>query len=294
MNDHNIENEIINNNHTININTRLLNNSNELYSDNSSINSDISSTDSGNTEGGFRRHIENSQILDLVDENHNIIVNFKIANNLMSMFMIILTLANAIAWYNTNYTLIQIWSYILFAEELLTRNALYNNSPIMTFHNYISCLVNFGGAYTYILKYDEINNTDEFTFGLFTIIIVLKIINLIIKLFISIVTSLIVTIEFSHVNTINQDDNNSTIAQTQIDNSLDEFSLTEETLNAMKNDSDTSSNDLCSICLSKFRVNNILRQLPCDGNHIFHKNCIDNWLETNQTCPHCRQVINIR
>lgn len=30
-----------------------------------------------------------------------------------------------------------------------------------------------------------------------------------------------------------------------------------------------------------------LRQLPCEGAHVFHPSCIDQWLEKNLTCPHC-------
>lgn len=44
----------------------------------------------------------------------------------------------------------------------------------------------------------------------------------------------------------------------------------------------------CSICLNK--LNNTCRKLKC--NHIFHVECIDNWLSDNVTCPMCRDKIS--
>ena len=44
----------------------------------------------------------------------------------------------------------------------------------------------------------------------------------------------------------------------------------------------------CAICLSEFIPGEAVRMLPrC--NHGFHVNCIDQWLESHQTCPKCRQ-----
>jgi len=43
----------------------------------------------------------------------------------------------------------------------------------------------------------------------------------------------------------------------------------------------------CAICLIDFLPNEQIRQLPCDGAHVFHPSCIDGWLEKNLTCPHC-------
>ncbi|KAF7635750.1 RING-type domain-containing protein, partial [Meloidogyne graminicola] len=47
----------------------------------------------------------------------------------------------------------------------------------------------------------------------------------------------------------------------------------------------------CSICLNEFYINEETRKLiPC--NHIFHKTCIDEWLNGNSTCPLCRNNID--
>ncbi|KAK9691865.1 hypothetical protein RND81_09G225200 [Saponaria officinalis] len=44
---------------------------------------------------------------------------------------------------------------------------------------------------------------------------------------------------------------------------------------------------VCAICQSKFRDDQMLRLLPyCD--HLFHLDCIDEWLTCHSTCPCCR------
>ncbi|CAF1390034.1 unnamed protein product [Adineta ricciae] len=43
----------------------------------------------------------------------------------------------------------------------------------------------------------------------------------------------------------------------------------------------------CDICLMDFLPGEQIRQLPCDGGHVFHPSCIDKWLEKSLTCPHC-------
>ena len=48
-------------------------------------------------------------------------------------------------------------------------------------------------------------------------------------------------------------------------------------------------NDECSICLDKFQKKNIVNRLPC--RHIFHYNCLRDWLKDNNTCPLCRDII---
>ena len=43
-------------------------------------------------------------------------------------------------------------------------------------------------------------------------------------------------------------------------------------------------NDNCPICIEKMEGDKV--QLPCG--HQFHKNCIDQWMQSNETCPYCR------
>ncbi|XP_063992054.1 dual specificity protein kinase splA isoform X2 [Diachasmimorpha longicaudata] len=42
----------------------------------------------------------------------------------------------------------------------------------------------------------------------------------------------------------------------------------------------------CTICLSEFEDCESVRRLPCM--HLFHKDCVDQWLCTNKRCPICR------
>jgi len=44
---------------------------------------------------------------------------------------------------------------------------------------------------------------------------------------------------------------------------------------------------MCAICRIDLQQNEIIRKINSCG-HIFHHNCLDNWLKTNHTCPICR------
>ena len=50
----------------------------------------------------------------------------------------------------------------------------------------------------------------------------------------------------------------------------------------------TIDKGVCSICLEQFIVNDKVNKLTCS--HIFHKNCLDNWIQNNN-CPLCRKNI---
>lgn len=45
----------------------------------------------------------------------------------------------------------------------------------------------------------------------------------------------------------------------------------------------------CSICMFSVSDDIYRRQLYCG--HIFHKNCIANWLKERRTCPNCRMSV---
>ena len=42
----------------------------------------------------------------------------------------------------------------------------------------------------------------------------------------------------------------------------------------------------CTICLCEFGEGEAVRRLPCM--HLFHIECVDQWLPTNRRCPICR------
>ena len=52
-----------------------------------------------------------------------------------------------------------------------------------------------------------------------------------------------------------------------------------------------NSDEKCSICYTKLKKNDLIRQLRC--NHKFHLNCIDIACLYNKNCPICRDVICI-
>ena len=48
--------------------------------------------------------------------------------------------------------------------------------------------------------------------------------------------------------------------------------------------------DECRICLSKIRLGEATRRLPC--RHVFHRDCVDRWLlSCKRTCPLCRVYV---
>ncbi|XP_060669037.1 putative RING-H2 finger protein ATL19 [Ziziphus jujuba] len=46
----------------------------------------------------------------------------------------------------------------------------------------------------------------------------------------------------------------------------------------------------CCICLEEYETGDRCQVFPV-CNHVYHSNCIDNWLKKNSTCPICRNCI---
>ena len=110
-------------------------------------------------------------------------------------------------------------------------------------------------------------------------------------------------------NNINNNniDNNNNIINNQIQNNNNIISNEEYNLNQDKiidlmkknfNFIDFSSikeklDNKCSICIEEFVASDKVVITPC--NHIFHKNCINNWLIKNNNeikCPNCNHIFN--
>lgn len=67
-------------------------------------------------------------------------------------------------------------------------------------------------------------------------------------------------------------------------NSINNYFGNEFDLNVLFNE----SNNTCSICLNEMKQTDKLRKMRnCE--HIFHKDCIDNWLLIKSNCPYCRK-----
>lgn len=47
----------------------------------------------------------------------------------------------------------------------------------------------------------------------------------------------------------------------------------------------------CSICLEVLDCGDSVIRLPCT--HLFHENCITDWLKTSKSCPNCRQTFSM-
>lgn len=60
--------------------------------------------------------------------------------------------------------------------------------------------------------------------------------------------------------------------------------------NILKQYPGLASIDECLICLDKIVESDFIRMTYCT--HIFHYNCIDNWLEKNKVCPACRSDLD--
>lgn len=57
---------------------------------------------------------------------------------------------------------------------------------------------------------------------------------------------------------------------------------------------DAIGKETCPICIVDFEEGDDLRQLPCEGQHRFHQDCVDPWLlELSSSCPICRHGIFI-
>ena len=48
----------------------------------------------------------------------------------------------------------------------------------------------------------------------------------------------------------------------------------------------------CVICLTAFVKNEKAKKLSCKGEHVFHHDCIRDWLKVKRTCPLCKTRIN--
>ncbi|TRY54076.1 hypothetical protein DNTS_034499 [Danionella cerebrum] len=56
-----------------------------------------------------------------------------------------------------------------------------------------------------------------------------------------------------------------------------------------RNQEADSEFDNCAVCIEDYKPNDVVRILPC--RHVFHKSCVDPWLQDHRTCPMCKMNI---
>lgn len=75
-------------------------------------------------------------------------------------------------------------------------------------------------------------------------------------------------------------------------NMIDSVTLSEKNIDDYVPFNEENEREFCSICMLSFQVGEMIKLLPCNRKHIFHKPCIDKWLSHNKSCPTCRKEIN--
>lgn len=49
----------------------------------------------------------------------------------------------------------------------------------------------------------------------------------------------------------------------------------------------------CSICMEDYQINDYIKKMKCVGEHWFHRECINQWLVENRTCPNCNFLMEL-
>ena len=49
--------------------------------------------------------------------------------------------------------------------------------------------------------------------------------------------------------------------------------------------------EICPVCRENFEQDRFYQQLSCG--HLFHSNCLGEWLSRNTNCPICRQTVTV-
>lgn len=72
---------------------------------------------------------------------------------------------------------------------------------------------------------------------------------------------------------------------------VNRYTFIDGKIHDMRSNTDTELKDhSCAICLSNYERHDNIELLKCQ--HVFHNECLQNWLAIHNTCPCCRSVIN--
>ena len=58
-----------------------------------------------------------------------------------------------------------------------------------------------------------------------------------------------------------------------------------------KDIADKEEDFCCCICLANFKDDDHVTELKCAKKHIFHSDCLVQWLDKKQECPLCRSPV---
>ena len=100
----------------------------------------------------------------------------------------------------------------------------------------------------------------------------------------------IVQTDFSEGLSLQNEENGSGLSNDELNNlevktygSLSDALSTESTQENLQN-------NVCSICLSEYQHDELIFIIP-GCRHLFHENCIKDWLRTLAVCPYCRRNV---
>ncbi|CAD8140344.1 unnamed protein product [Paramecium pentaurelia] len=124
-----------------------------------------------------------------------------------------------------------------------------------------------------IVQYSEYNNQQSSSI---IVIIVLTTI-------LSIIIILIIVIYILKIKSKNQEQKNNI-------NQIEYFMPVQQFLSVTDRKSCSKDEQFCSICLELFKPESNVRITYCE--HIFHVNCLQNWMKKNKICPLCRAALD--
>ena len=87
---------------------------------------------------------------------------------------------------------------------------------------------------------------------------------------------------FEEFLTMNQGNSGVPPAEKDVINKLKEVVIEQ-------NDLEKYKSNPCAVCQEDFKCKDIAKELKCK--HMFHKDCIEPWLNMHRTCPYCRKEV---
>merc|ERR1712113_941596 len=75
-------------------------------------------------------------------------------------------------------------------------------------------------------------------------------------------------------------------ASKEVVKSLKEFTFNSKEIEMKNEDENEDGHQTCPVCKDKFEDGDVCKLMPCD--HLYHKDCIEQWLNHANNCPVCR------